>query len=54
LASQIPLPSALRTQSEPADYDDAALDRLADLLADRLAARLGGIMPEQSEPHVNR
>jgi hypothetical protein len=53
LASQIPLPSALRTQSEPADYDDAALDRLADLLADRLAVRLGGLMPEQSEPLVD-
>lgn len=36
-----------------ADYDDAALDRLADLLADRLAERLGGLMPGQDEPLVD-
>jgi hypothetical protein len=55
LASQPPIPlrSTLRTHTEPADYDDAALDRLADLLADRLAVRLGGLMPEQSEPLVD-
>ena len=51
MASQPPI--QLRTHSEPADYDDAALDRLADLLADRLAVRLGGLMPEQPEPLVD-
>jgi hypothetical protein len=55
LASQPPIPlrSALQTHGEPADYDDAALDRLADLLAHRLAVRLGGLMPEQSESLVD-
>jgi hypothetical protein len=36
-----------------ADYDDATLDRLADLLADRLVVRLGGRMPGQDEPLVD-
>lgn len=35
------------------EYDDAALDRLADLLVDRLAARLGGLIPEQPEQLVD-
>ena len=38
---------------DPAEYDDAALDRLADLLVDRLAARLGGLIPEQPEQLVD-
>ena len=39
--------------AHPGQYDDAALDRLADLLVDRLAARLGGLMPERVEPLVD-
>jgi hypothetical protein len=30
----------------PAEYDNDALDRLADLIADRVAARLGALTPE--------
>ena len=33
--------------------DDAALDRLADRIADPLAVRLGGLMPEQPEALVD-
>jgi hypothetical protein len=35
---------------EPAGYDDDALDRLADLLAERLAVRLSGLTPARAEP----
>ncbi len=35
---------------DPADYDDDALDRLAELIADRVAARLGGLTPGRSQP----
>jgi hypothetical protein len=48
-----PLRAAPRSRAEAADYNDAALDRLADLLVDRLAARLGGLMPERVEPLVD-
>jgi len=44
--------TALPSQ-DPADYDDAALDRLADLLAERLAARLKGLTPAAAEPLVD-
>jgi len=46
-------PATVTLGRDSADYDDAALERLADLLADRPAARLGGLMPEQSEPLVD-
>jgi hypothetical protein len=45
--------TAARIGREPPNYDDAALDRLADLLADRLAARLQRISAEPSEPLVD-
>jgi hypothetical protein len=35
---------------DPADYDDDALDRLAELIADRVAGRLGGLMPGHAQP----
>jgi hypothetical protein len=38
---------------DPADYDDDALDRLADLLAERLAVRLRGLAPTRAEPLVD-
>jgi hypothetical protein len=38
---------------DPADYDDTALDRLADLLAERLAVRLSGLTPVRAEPLVD-
>ena len=38
---------------DPADYDDDALDRLADLLAERLAVRLSGLAPTRIEPLVD-
>jgi hypothetical protein len=38
---------------EPAGYDDDALDRLADLLAERLAVRLSGLAPARGEPLVD-
>jgi hypothetical protein len=38
---------------EPAGYDDDALDRLADLLAERLAVRLNGMAPSRGEPLVD-
>lgn len=38
---------------EPAGYDDDALDRLADLLAERLAVRLSGLAPAEAEPLVD-
>ncbi len=38
---------------EPAGYDDDALDRLADLLAERLAVRLSGLAPARAEPLVD-
>ena len=34
-------------------YDDDALDRLADLLAERLAVRLSGLAPARGEPLVD-
>jgi hypothetical protein len=46
-------PATVTPGRDPADYDDAALDRLADLFVDRLAVRLGGLMPEQPEPLVD-
>jgi hypothetical protein len=44
--------SAATATSVPnlAGYDDDALDRLADLLAERLAVRLNGQAPARSEP----
>jgi hypothetical protein len=49
------------TRREAADYDDAALERLAELLVERLAellverlaVRLGGLLPEQVAPLVD-
>ena len=38
---------------DQADYDDRALERLADLLAERLAARLNGLSPAAAEPLVD-
>jgi len=38
---------------DPAGYDDDALDRLADLLAERLAVRLRGLAPTRAEPLVD-
>jgi hypothetical protein len=38
---------------DPADYDHDALDRLAELLAERLAVRLSGLTPARSEPLVD-
>jgi hypothetical protein len=38
---------------DPADYDEDALDRLADLLAERLAVRLSGLTPARAEPLVD-
>lgn len=48
-----PLRSARSSGAGRPDFDDAALDRLADLLVARLAARLGGLMPEPAEPLVD-
>jgi hypothetical protein len=48
-----PLHAAPPSAAAPGQYDDDALDRLADLLVDRLAARLGGLMPERVEPLVD-
>jgi hypothetical protein len=47
--------SAATATSVPnlAGYDDDALDRLADLLAERLAMRLNGQAPARSEPLVD-
>lgn len=55
LASQPPIPRRAepRTHAEWGDYDDDALDRLANILADRLAFRLGDLRPEQPEPLVD-
>ena len=38
---------------DPGAYDDDALDRLADLLAERLAVRLSGLAPARPEPLVD-
>jgi hypothetical protein len=38
---------------DPAGYDDDALDRLADLIAERLAVRLRGLAPGATEPLVD-
>jgi hypothetical protein len=38
---------------EPAPYDHDALDRLADLLAERLASRLSGLALGRAEPLVD-
>jgi hypothetical protein len=38
---------------DPADYDDDALDRLADLLAERLAVRLSGLASTRAESLVD-
>lgn len=38
---------------DPGAYDDDALDRLADLLAERLAVRLSGLAPAGAEPLVD-
>jgi hypothetical protein len=38
---------------DPADYDDDALDRLADLIVERLAVRLRGLAPGETEPLVD-
>jgi hypothetical protein len=42
-----------RSDRDPADYDDDALDRLADLLAERLAVRLKDLAPAAAEPLVD-
>ena len=44
---------AARSRSKQIDYDEDALDRLADLLADRLAARLSIVTPTRPEPLVD-
>ena len=38
---------------DPAGYDDDALDRLADLLAERLAVRLSALAPTGADPLVD-
>src|SRR4051794_13923976 len=43
--------TALRRERPPYDDDDA-LDQLADLIADRLAARLGGLNPGPDRPEA--
>lgn len=47
--------AATVTPGRDPDYDDDALDRLAELIADRVAARLGGLTPghAQAEPLVD-
>lgn len=52
-AARRPLASTAASLEVEADFNHAALDRLADLLADRLAQRLGGLMPGQDEPLVD-
>jgi hypothetical protein len=52
-AARRPVVSRAGSHWAEADYDDAALDRLADLLADRLVERLGGVIPGQVEPLVD-
>jgi hypothetical protein len=42
-----------RSRENQVVYDDDALDRLADLLAERHAARLGLLTPAQPEPLVD-
>ena len=46
-------PATAMPGRDPADYDNDALDRLADLLAERLAARLKGLAPAAAEPLVD-
>jgi hypothetical protein len=41
------------TVPDPVGYDDDALDRLADLLAERLAVRLSGLTPARAQPLVD-
>jgi hypothetical protein len=48
-----PLRAAPRIGGDPVNYDDAALDRLADLLAERLAVRLTGLTPARAESLVD-
>ena len=45
--------AATAASRDPAEYDDDALERLADLLAERLALRLGGPTPVWAEPLVD-
>ncbi len=46
-------PATATAALDPASYDDDALDRLADLLAERLALRLSGPTPVRAEPLVD-
>ena len=46
-------PATATAALDPASYDDDALDRLADLLAERLALRLSGLTPVRAEPLVD-
>jgi hypothetical protein len=46
-------PATALSRRDSADYDDDALDRLADLLAERLAVRLKGVAPAAAEPLVD-
>jgi Histidine kinase-, DNA gyrase B-, and HSP90-like ATPase len=52
-AARRPAVSTAGSLGAEADYDDAELDRLADLLADRPVERLGGVIPGQVEPLVD-
>ena len=52
-AARRPVVSRAGSLRAEADYDDAGLDRLADLLAERLVERLGGVIPGQVEPLVD-
>jgi hypothetical protein len=45
--------STATSSRDPAEYDDDALDRLADLLAQRLAVRLSGLATARAEPLVD-
>jgi hypothetical protein len=45
--------ASVEPQREQNGYDGDALDRLADEIADRLAARLEGFAPARSEPLVD-
>ncbi len=48
------VPALVTPGRDPADYDDDALDQLADLLAERLVVRLKGLTPPApAEPLVD-
>jgi hypothetical protein len=44
--------ASLPTVRDPVEYDDDALDHLADLIADRVAARLGAVRPGPGQPEA--